>query len=316
MKMQLPKYVRHNHGAFYYVRWSTLEKKVLWTRLGATYPEMLRALANLEDTKTILMRDVIERYRAEVSARQSPNTRRNRDWQLNNLAHSFGAMLPSAVTPQRIYRYHDERSKKAKIAANREVSLLCSIFTKAIRWGYVSSNPARALEKNKEKARDRYVTDEEFAVVLKKAPRQVQLAMRLAYLTGQRFGDLVSLRWSQVDDEGVHFVQAKTGKKLVVALSVELTKTLKECRDGKVGSFQYVLADKKGQPWHLFTLGSAFRRTVLKCLQDGSLKERFTFHDLRAKAASDTDGALLGHDDKRTLNRVYRRKETKVQPVK
>lgn len=315
MKMQLPKYVRQNHGAFYHVRWNSIAGKVIWTRLGKTYPEMLRTLASLEDSKTILMRDIIERYRTEISSKQSPNTQRTRNWQLDNLAYSFGKVEPSAVTPQLIYRYHDERSKTAPVAANREISLLNSIFNKAIRWGYVLTNPARSLEKNKEKPRDRYVSDEEYEAVLKQAPKQVQLAMRLAYLTGQRFGDLVSLKWSQVDSNGIHFVQAKTGKKLLVSLSPELSKTLDECRERKVTSF-YVLSDNKGQPWHLFTLGSAFRRTVLKCLKHGTLKTRFTFHDLRAKAASDSDGELLGHANKRTLHRVYKRKEEQVQPVK
>ncbi|MGB9428340.1 MAG: tyrosine-type recombinase/integrase [Gammaproteobacteria bacterium] len=313
--MKLPQYVRYNHGAYFYVRWNPVEKKVTWIRLGKGYPEMLHALAHLEDSKITLMRDIIERYRAEISEKQSANTRRQRDWQLNNLVHSFGNMIPSAVSPQLIYKYHDDRSRTAPVAANREVSLLCGIFAKAIRWGYLSNNPARALEKNKERPRDRYVTDDEYHAVLKQAPRQVALAMRLAYLTGQRFGDLVSLRWSQVDGNGVHFVQAKTGKKLVFSYTSELQKLLGECREGTIGSM-YVLADRKGQPWHQFTLGSAFRRTVAKCIANGALKERFTFHDLRAKAASDTDGKLLGHANTRTLERVYKRKEAKVRPVK
>lgn len=44
--------------------------------------------------------------------------------------------------------------------------------------------------------------------------------------------------------------------------------------------------------------------------------DRFTFHDLRAKAGSDSDDTrLLGHADLRTLNRHYRRKPETVQPV-
>ena len=313
--MKLPQYVHHNHGAYFYVRWNPAEKKSTWTRLGKTYPEMLRALAQLEDSKTTLMRDIFERYRAEISNKQSANTRRQRDGQLNRLVFCFGDMVPSAITSQLIYKYHDERSKDGKVAANRDISLLCGIFTKAIRWGYVINNPARALEKNKEKPRDRYITDDEYSVVLNHAPKPVALAMRLAYLTGQRFGDLVSLRWSQVDDEGIHFVQAKTGKKLVVSLSSELQRLLGECREGAISSM-YVLADRKGQPWQQSTLGNRFRRTVVKCMANGTLKERFTFHDLRAKAASDSDGELLGHANKRTLERVYKRKEAKVRPVK
>ena len=46
--------------------------------------------------------------------------------------------------------------------------------------------------------------------------------------------------------------------------------------------------------------------------------ERFTFHDLRAKAGSESDNPteLLAHDDPRTTNRVYRRKPRRVRPVR
>ncbi len=45
---------------------------------------------------------------------------------------------------------------------------------------------------------------------------------------------------------------------------------------------------------------------------------RFTFHDIRGKAASDADdpAALLAHDDPKTTERVYRRKPRKVTPAK
>ena len=54
-----------------------------------------------------------------------------------------------------------------------------------------------------------------------------------------------------------------------------------------------------------------------KALDKNVLKERFTFNDLRAKAASDADNPteLLGHDDPRTTNRVYRRGPRKVTPL-
>ena len=56
---------------------------------------------------------------------------------------------------------------------------------------------------------------------------------------------------------------------------------------------------------------------VLKSLvKRGLLAERFTFHDLRAKAGSDAkDGRLLGHMNPRTLRRVYIRKPERVAPT-
>lgn len=48
------------------------------------------------------------------------------------------------------------------------------------------------------------------------------------------------------------------------------------------------------------------------------LAERFTFHDLRAKSASDDEleaaTERLAHDDPRTTQKVYRRKPRRARP--
>jgi integrase len=54
-----------------------------------------------------------------------------------------------------------------------------------------------------------------------------------------------------------------------------------------------------------------------RVLAETKLKERFTEHDLRAKAASDVASlekarALLQHADARTTARAYRRKPERV----
>jgi integrase len=60
-----------------------------------------------------------------------------------------------------------------------------------------------------------------------------------------------------------------------------------------------------------------WQRLMRRALEKG-LRERFTFHDLRAKAASAAENAtdLLAHDDPRTTNRIYRRAVRRVTPVR
>ncbi|ANI21649.1 hypothetical protein AB870_25780 [Pandoraea faecigallinarum] len=58
-----------------------------------------------------------------------------------------------------------------------------------------------------------------------------------------------------------------------------------------------------------------------RVLEETDVSERFSEHDLRAKAASDAETlehaqALLSHTDSRTKRRVYRRKAGKVMPLK
>jgi len=65
---------------------------------------------------------------------------------------------------------------------------------------------------------------------------------------------------------------------------------------------------------------SIWQRFMKKALEKSDLKERFTEHDLRAKVASDTESEhariLLGHANIEITNRVYRRKATKVKPIR
>lgn len=52
--------------------------------------------------------------------------------------------------------------------------------------------------------------------------------------------------------------------------------------------------------------------------EPAALTERFTFHDLRAKSASDDQLEIaaerLAHDDPRTTQKVYRRKPRRARP--
>ena len=59
------------------------------------------------------------------------------------------------------------------------------------------------------------------------------------------------------------------------------------------------------------------QRLMKKALAEGSLKERYTFHDLRGKTGSESeDERLLGHNDTRTLRRHYQRKPMRVTPLR
>jgi len=54
-----------------------------------------------------------------------------------------------------------------------------------------------------------------------------------------------------------------------------------------------------------------------KALAADPTMQRFTFHDLRAKAGTDGDDwQLLGHLDQKTHSRIYDRKPRKVRPAR
>lgn len=78
----------------------------------------------------------------------------------------------------------------------------------------------------------------------------------------------------------------------------------------------YLLVNRIGQPYSADGFRTLWGRVRDKAIKDNLIAERFTFHDIRAKAGSDSeDERLLGHVDAQTLRRHYQRKPFKVTPI-
>lgn len=94
--------------------------------------------------------------------------------------------------------------------AIRTMGLLGGIFTYAIEAGIIDQNPTHGLKKPRYKVRDRRLSEAEYRT-LGRLLREVHddrhygihaEILRLIALTGCRRGEIINLRWSEVDIEG------------------------------------------------------------------------------------------------------------------
>lgn len=313
-KNGLPRRVYKKHGAFYYV---TLDRK--WIRLGKTEAEMYRALAKLSDVNAGIgtMGEYFDRYKKEVIPAKSERTQEDNNREIINLIRAFGHMHPEKIKPKHVYAYMDKRGETSKVRANREKSLLSNVFSYMIRWGVVEVNPCKGVQNFTEKPRDRYVEDWEYWAVYDLASMVMKAAMEITVTTGIRQGDILKLKLSDIKPEGLPVKQSKTGKKQIF----EITPALKNAIDmakshPRQADSLYIIANEKGQPYTSSGFKSNWQRLMNNAMKRGVIHERFTFHDLRAKAGSDHDNAqrLLGHQSPATTKRVYERKPDKVKP--
>jgi hypothetical protein len=88
-------------------------------------------------------------------------------------------------------------------AANRTVAVLSRMFSLAVRWRMTDSNPVKGIEKNPETKRKRYLSGDELTrltAALTAHPDQgIANIFRLLLLTGARRGEVLTMRWADVD---------------------------------------------------------------------------------------------------------------------
>jgi len=319
MSRKLPPRVYQKHGAFFYV--TNPDRK--WIRLGQNESEMYQALAKLKstDVRQGLMSEFFERYEKEIIPTKAPRTQIDNLSEIKNLKQAFGKMRPEHIKPKHVYAYMDARGAKAKTRANREKSLLSSIFSYLIRWGVVEDNPCKNVKGFQEKARNRYVEDWEYEAVLSLASPVLRAAMEIAATTGMRQGDILKLKYNDLTENGVPVTQNKIGKKQIFEWTPALKEAIQSAKQHPrhADSLIYIIANERGQQYTSEGFKCNWQRLMNKALETGVINERFTFHDLRAKAGSDAEDnaqKLLGHASATTTKRVYERKPSMVKPIR
>lgn len=314
----LPKYVTIVHGSFWYRPPNVKAIRICPADdLSAMYLFMSKL-----DTKQgplLTLNDCFDRYEKEVLVGLEPRTQKDYRRHLIVLRKTFGHMAPDDVLPRHVGQFLDVQT--GKIHRNRIVAVLSAVFSKAVgRWYVAERNPCSKVERHKAAPRDRNVTDAEFAAFYKIANPKLQVAMDLALLTGQRQGDILRMRWRDVTPEGWTMQQGKTGKRLMVAMSPTLQAVLERARAFLPNlPREYVLRRRDGQPYTADGFRAMWQRTMRKYKKAGG--QRFTFHDLRGKSATDS-GSLeaayerLGHTSIAMTRRVYDRGVRKVTPLR
>lgn len=305
------------HGTYYFY---SLDGK--YYGLGKVFTKAMAKYGELADPdrQCMTLGGVIDKYRLQVLPNKAESTQKGESPQLTKLAKVFGEMIPDDVTTQHIYKYMDARAMRSPTGARQEVTLLHHVYVKAIRWGAATRNPAAGVEKPRSKPRDRYVTDEEFDAVHQLASPQLKVAMDLALLTALRKGDLLKLTRDNLTDDGLLVQTSKTGKGLLFSYSPALKRVLAESKKlrPQVPGL-HLIRNMRGKQFTSSGFSSNWQRLMRKATKKGV--ERFTFHDIRSKSASDSASLTeaserLGHSSTALTKKTYYVKPMPVKPLK
>lgn len=321
---------------YYNAKGSTTKQKEI--PLGPDLDEAKLKWAELEQTNAPIkfknrnkLGYLFDKYEREIVPTKAPRTQKDNLAELKQLRKVFDEAPISAIKPHHIAQYRDARS--AKTRGNREMALLSHIYKYAIEWGLAKENPVSGVRKNKEKGRSYYADDEVFYLVYKYADQVLKDMMMVAYLTGQRPADVLSIRTAHITKEHLLIGQNKTGHKLRIKLinnnkPTGLGMLIKDIisRKDDVGPY---LISVNGRGITYSMLRNRFENARIDAInealsnKDQELADKvkqFQFRDTRSKAASDMNdisaaSKLLGHSKEQITKSVYIRKGQEVDPL-
>lgn len=265
---------------------------------------------------TVTVTDILNRYELDCVPDLAPRTQIDYHRHLIRLREVFGSAIAQELQPKDFATFLNV--KKGKCQRVKQLAVMSAALTQAVSfWYWLPRNVLRDVKRPKAKPRDRLVTAEEFAAVRATAPYRIKLAMDLAVMTGQRQGDLLSMKWADIRDMEIHVEQAKTGKRLAIAITPDLEGVLDKCWQLPMRG-EHVLTRIYGGPFTGEGFRAMWQRNMRKYVARGGI--RFTNHDLRALAATrcatpEIAMRLLGHSNIQMTMRVYRRGVERVQAL-
>ncbi|MDQ3632735.1 MAG: site-specific integrase [Actinomycetota bacterium] len=258
---------------------------------------------------------------------------RDRDWKPSTLSDNrsvvnhhlvpaFAGRPVEKISPEDIEQWRDELIDDrgaSRRTANKCLIIIGAVLERAVKAHGLLRNPAREVAKLRERydpnQYDFYSPEEIEQLGTAAASDQDRTVFLTAAFTGLRMGELIALRWGDVDfdTEALHvygsyslgtLTAPKSGLTRTVPMAEQVRDLLKE-HQGRVAHDRadLVFGGERGE----FLDGSALRRRYKKALENAGLRA-LRFHDLRHTFGSIAINqativqvqAWMGHSDVQT----------------
>jgi integrase len=232
--------------------------------------------------ETLTLAQLMETYRKRYIVVQRPNTHNKHGDAKGNLKSQIALILRTElerpdgtrlafgewpvvdITSDSIEQFQRARMARGVVAANRDLALLGSMFSWAVRRDHIDRTPFKkgtevVVRLKKETKRSRRLRPGEADQLLAGCSTSLRVIVEAALETGCRKGELLSLQWSQVrfEPKAELFLPAqktKTKTDRIVPMSSRLKAILEMRRQGP---------DGKDHPQDSFVLGNEAGERVM-----------------------------------------------------
>lgn len=231
---------------------------------------------DIRKEKQTALEAFIKEYLVYSKTNKAANTHELDKMATRNLLGFCGNLELKEITSFKLEQYKNARFKGvSKATVNREFTTLKHMFGMAVKWGHLHNNPAQGVRKFKEPAgRLRYLSDKEVENLVRECkPGYFRMVILLALNTGMRKGEILGLKWADVDFENrlIHIDKTKTNERRDIPINDLLHEALRQYKE-------HIREER------LFKYEDIKRSFHSACKRAGI--ENFRFHDLRHTFAS------------------------------
>lgn len=196
-----------------------------------------------------------------------------------------------------LFRFQSDYAEKPALA-NAAMRVASVVFAYALDMDLMEHNPAARLRKLGIGSHLKWTVDE-VKVMIALGDRRISTAVALAWYTGQREADVLSMRWKDYDGEYISVIQGKTKLEMKIKVHSDLSFYLNRIR-GLSPDTSYIVSGAK------LMSGPAFRNMLKRRTEAAGIKK--VFHGIRKGVASSlAEGgspiseiaAIMGHKSMR-----------------
>jgi len=296
------------------------------TRKGAlVYESILRqrlacgdSLEKPKAIKKITFEDLARKwFEVYVKNNCKPSEIRNREYVLNaTLIPYFGPKHINEINSYDIEQFKNLILTKKKVSPktiNNYLCLLSRCLKTAVDWQMLENIPKLKLLKIAPQKYD-YLTESESEKLLQNAQGDLYDMMLLAVRTGLRFGELIALKWEDIDLEKAILTvnrnisidiegSPKNNKSRTVPLASSVVKMLED----RKRDVEYIFHDNKGHPLTYnkcrYRLGKLCKKAAMRRIGWHTLRHSFASHLAARRNSVIAIKELLGHSDVKTTMR-------------
>ena len=283
-------------------------------------------LSNSDRLSRIFLRELLERYSSEVLPKKRSGVI-EQFFVDRFLQHSIAALPLSRLGPIHISQYRDERLQMVSgSTVHRELGVLRHVFEVARKdWGIpLKSNPVHGITMpSVGRPRERRVTEAELSSMRRACSHTLLWqVITIALETGMRRGEIVNMRWKDIDWEvgTLHIPVTKNGHPRTIPLTSKALEVLRELHDTERSDDTAGELEATEDAYVFPMTGNAVRLAWVRLKEKAGVHD-LRFHDLRHEAVSRffemglsiPEVALIsGHRDPRMLFRYTHLKAENV----